>query len=105
MENICKNCKNASTPYDFSGKIVCDCHLNPPTTEGFPMISVDSWCKCFDSEENDNDSSNYLNIKNEDGSYTTIHIPTTIGNMYLTIQELGKEVKRLKEMHPNEHPK
>ena len=109
MDYNCKNCANSSDPYEFNGEQICECRINPPASDGFPIVRPDAWCKHHEIDTSDEeepiDMSQYVNIKNKDGSITTIYVPETLGVMYLAIQELTKEVQRLKEMHPNDHPK
>lgn len=107
MDCNCGNCANASDPYDFHGKPVCECRINPPNADGFPLVNPDSWCKHHEldepEEESEVDAKDYINIKAKDGSVITFYVPDMLSRMYLTIIELEKEVQRLKEMHPNDH--
>lgn len=95
----------------FGDRMVVECRCAPVTINGFPIVSTDSWCtpgmtdtqnnkssqhegdegEPMDSDEPE--SSDYIHMNNGDGSVITLHVPTTIMNLYKRVQVLEQELE------------
>ena len=104
----CKDCIHAGEPHMFGDREVVECRCAAVTTAGFPIVSVDAWCtpgkkdsvpcECANSEElpeaeDQVDASEYITRNNGDGSVTTLHVPTTIMQIYDKVNILEQEVE------------
>lgn len=97
----CKDCIHAGKPHIFGDIPVVECRCAPVTINGFPVVNAD--CEgCTPgkhesipteepAEQKRDDSGDYITRKNEDGSITTIHIPTVIMQLNDKVKELIQE--------------
>jgi hypothetical protein len=102
-EFTCKACIHAGEPHMFGDSLVVECKCAPVTINGFPIVNANTGgctpgkkdsvpSECVESEPiKENDSHNYIMRKNEDGSVTTLHIPTVIMQLNDEMEDLLRE--------------